>query len=84
MQDIEDLKRKIKICNLITLIFVILTIAVMASEYIIAQYFPDREWTLPVLRIFIYGFYGLPAGIVIPVFFKVNYKNKLIVAMRNK
>lgn len=84
MQEIEKLKRKIKICNLISLLFIIVTIVVMALEYIIAQYFPNRGWTLPVLRILIYGFYVLPVGIILPVFFRVNYKNKLIIAMRKK
>lgn len=73
----ENLKRKIKLCNVISIAFIILAIVLIVLEYLLAEFFSNQSWVRPALRIMIYSFYVIPFGITVPLFVRANLKIKL-------
>lgn len=85
LQDkIEKKERQIKLCNIISVVSVILTIVLIAVEYVTASYFQNTGWYSPVIKTCVYLLYVMPFLIVVPIFFKVNIRTKLYGLKKNE
>lgn len=77
LEKIEVTKKQIRICNVISLAGVILTILLCGLEFISVQYFKGQGWVPSIIRLCIHALYVMPFVIVVPLFFRVNLRGKL-------
>lgn len=84
MEVIEGLRKKIKLCNIISIIGIILIIVCMISEYAVSKLVADKEAAFTIINNIAYFCYVLPFVVMVPLFFKVNLKNKLTTEMKKK
>lgn len=84
VNEIELLKRKIKMCDKISITAVILIAVCMIASFLISKLMKDRQLALALVR-GITGFLMiLPIAAMAPLFFRTNLKNKLTLQLREK
>ena len=76
---IEELKKKIKVCNIITVTALILIVVCVVAEYLVAQFMKDKAAAVTIVNNIAYFCYILPFVVMVPLFFRVNLKNKLLI-----
>ena len=84
MDNIEALKKKIKVCNIISIAALILIVVCIIAEYVIAQFAEDKGAVVDILNGIGYFCNVLPIVVMAPVFFRVNFKNKLSAELKKK
>lgn len=84
MDRIEILKKRIKMCNIITVTALFLIVVCIVAEFLIAQFMKDKAAAVDIVNGIAYFCYVLPFAVMIPLFFRVNFKSKLIMEMKKK
>ena len=84
MDNIEALKKKIKVCNIISIAALILIVVCIIAEYVIAQFAEDKGAVIDILNGIGYFCNVLPIVVMAPLFFRVNFKNKLSAELKKK
>lgn len=83
-ENIIALKKKIKICNMVTVGSLILIAVCMIAELIVSNVVADKEAARQIINNIGYFCYVLPFCAMIPLFFRVNFKSKLIMEMKKE
>lgn len=74
---IKLVEGQIRICNIISVTAIVVTLLLVGAEYVTARFFADAQWAHNMIKMCIYTLYIMPFVIVVPMFFKVNLRNKL-------
>lgn len=83
-KEIELLKRKIKLCDKITIAAIILIVVCMVGSFLISKFMRDRQLALAIVRGITGVLMALPIAAMAPLFFRTNLKNKLTLQLREK
>lgn len=80
----ETLRRKIKLVMRITTAFVIVMVVSILAELVLVWIGNDALWCKSLMKLL--GFLALisPLGVMIPLFFRVNYQSKLIMLQKKE
>lgn len=81
---ITELKKKIKLCNIVSVASLILIAICMIAELIVGYAVSQEQLARKIINGIGYFCYLLPFAVLIPMFFKVNLKSKLIVKIKEK
>lgn len=84
LEKIKELQKRIKICNIITITALALIVICIIIEYIVAQFMRDKAAAVDIVNNIAYVCYVLPVVAMVPLFFRVNLKNKLIMELKKK
>ncbi len=80
LEEKKDLKQAVKICTGISIAFVVVLAVSAAGQLLLVRLFESTEllWVKKMMQLFCAFMLASPFGIVIPLFFRVNFQNKLI------
>lgn len=84
IDEIELVKKKIKLCDRITIAAIILIVVCLLSSFLVSKFMKDRELALTVVRGLTGVLIALPVAAMAPLFFRTNLKIKLTVLLREK
>lgn len=84
VEKIKELQKKIKICNIITITALVLIVICIIIEFMVAQFMDDKAAAVNIVNNIAYVCYVLPVVAMAPLFFRVNFKNKLITELKKK
>lgn len=76
-QKIKALEQQIHLCSIISIVALVITVLLLAVEFVAAQFGGNADWVRNVIKACIYILYVMPFVVVIPLFFRVNLKGKL-------
>ncbi len=84
MEEKEGLMLKIRLCMRITWIFAVVLAASVAAELLIIRFAPDASWAKKTVDLLGILAVASPFGILAPLFFRVNYQNRLLLLERKE
>lgn len=79
---ILSLEKQVRLCSVISIIAVIVTVILFGAEYVVAEFWKDAAWAKNVVKVCVYALFVMPFVIVIPLFVRVNLKGKLYQAKK--
>lgn len=83
MEDkIISIKKRIRLCSILSICAVAVTLLLVAGEYVAAEFYKDAAWAEGVIKGCVCALYVMPYAIVVPLFVRVNLKGKLYQAKK--
>lgn len=84
MDEKEILRQKIKLVMRITTVFVIVMIVSILAELVLVWIGNEALWCKNLMKLLSFLALVSPFGVMIPLFFRVNYQSKLIMLQKKE